>query len=139
MSRIDQLVEAARDRLIRVTPAEAAAMVERGALLVDTRPIGLRLADGEIPGALIVDRNQLEWRLDPSCEYRHAAVGAEDFERPVILFCDEGWASSLAAVSLQDIGLANATDLVGGFQAWVAAGLAVTGSRSRSAPFATVS
>jgi rhodanese-related sulfurtransferase len=125
MAHIDDLIERTRAQLKRVEAPEAAEMALAGALLVDTRPVELRLADGEIPGALVIDRNQLEWRLDPSSEYRHARVDRGDFERPVIVFCDEGYASSLAAATLQSLGLINVADMVGGFQAWVAAGLDV--------------
>ena len=83
----------------------------------------LRERDGHVPGAIVIERNVLEWRLDPSSPDRHPA--SDHWGRIVIVMCDEGYASSLAAGSLQDIGLANATDLVGGFQAWVAAGLPV--------------
>jgi rhodanese-related sulfurtransferase len=92
-------------------------------VLIDIRPIEQRRRDGEIPGAEIVPRNVLEWRLDPASPARLPAVDATYYERPVIVFCDEGYASSLAAVSLQDLGLEGATDLDGGFQAWKAAGL----------------
>jgi rhodanese-related sulfurtransferase len=92
-------------------------------LLVDTRPSELRARDGTIPGALVIDRNVLEWRLDPASPHRIPEITAHD--QQIILFCDEGYASSLAARSLQELGLRNATDLVGGIQAWKAAGLPV--------------
>jgi rhodanese-related sulfurtransferase len=123
MTTIDAVLEAARARLLRVAPLEAAAAAERGALLVDTRPIEQRRRDGEIPGALVVDRNVLEWRLDPASASR--LPEATDHDIDVILFCNEGYSSSLAAASLQDVGLHKATDLVGGFQAWRDAGLPV--------------
>jgi rhodanese-related sulfurtransferase len=120
---VDELLEAARARLRRVTPHEAAAAVGRGALLVDTRPIQQRRAEGEIPGAKLIERNVLEWRLDPAGEARiEEAVG---YDVEVIVVCSEGYSSSLAAASLQDLGLRRATDLIGGFQAWRAAGLPV--------------
>jgi len=120
---IDELLEDARRRLQRVDAEQAAAAVGRGALLVDTRPVAQRERDGEIPGALIVDRNVLEWRLDPASAHRIPEM--RDHDQHVIVVCNEGFASSLAAATLQDLGLHNATDLIGGFQAWRAAGLPV--------------
>jgi len=119
-SAVDDLVERARHRLRRVSPEEAYALVEGGGLLVDTRPAEQRELHGAIPGALVIERNVLEWRLDPSCPHHHPAAGGLG---PVVVFCQEGYASSLAAASLHDIGLAQATDLIGGFEAWAAAGL----------------
>jgi rhodanese-related sulfurtransferase len=118
---VDDLVREARARLARVTPMEAAAAAERGALLVDTRPAWQRHDEGEIPGALLIERNHLEWRLDPTSEARIPEAIDHDVE--VIVVCSEGYSSSLAAASLQDLGLHRATDLVGGFRAWRAAGL----------------
>ena len=119
---VDDLLAAARARLERVTPdAAARAVDERGALLVDTRPGWQRSDEGEIPGALLIERNHLEWRLDPTSVARIPEAVDHDVE--VILFCSEGYSSSLAAASLQDLGLHRATDLVGGFKAWAAAGL----------------
>ncbi len=120
---VDELLAAARARLRRVGPEEAAAAVARGALLVDTRTLRQRQVDGEIPGALPIERNHLEWRLDPASDARVPEAVGYDVE--VIVVCDEGYASSLAAASLQDLGLHRATDLTGGFQAWKAAGLPV--------------
>ena len=96
-------------------------------MLVDTRPEWQRRAEGEIPGALLIERNQLEWRLDPTSDARIPEAADHDVE--VIVVCSEGYSSSLAAASLQDLGLHRATDLVGGFQAWRAAGLPVTRTR----------
>jgi rhodanese-related sulfurtransferase len=121
-SNVDALLESARARIQRLTPAEAAARQVDGALLVDTRPEAQRRHDGAIPGALVVERNVLEWRLDPTSDARVPEARA-DVE--VILVCNEGYASSLAAASLLDVGVAQASDLVGGFQAWRAAGLPV--------------
>ncbi|WP_042394024.1 rhodanese-like domain-containing protein [Streptacidiphilus carbonis] len=122
---IDELLERERGHLRRLTPAEAAAAVsESGAVLVDIRYAALRERDGTVPGALVVERNELEWRLDPLCEYRLPEATGHDLQ--VIVVCNEGYASSLAARSLQALGLARATDLIGGFQAWAAAGLPVT-------------
>jgi rhodanese-related sulfurtransferase len=118
---IDELLDAARARLHRLEPQEAAAAAERGALLVDTRPAWQREAEGVIPGALVIERNHLEWRLDPTSEARIPEVVDHDVE--IVVVCSEGYSSSLAAASLQDLGLRRATDLVGGFRAWRDAGL----------------
>ena len=120
---IDDLLDDARRTLQRVTPHDAAAAVAQGALLVDTRPVAQRERDGEIPGALIVDRNVLEWRLDPASAHRVPEM--HDHDARAIVVCNEGFASSLAAATLQQLGLRNATDMIGGFQAWRAAGLPV--------------
>jgi rhodanese-related sulfurtransferase len=119
---IDEVLAAARARLGRLSPAESAAAAEQGAVLVDIRPAAQRAAEGEIPGALIVERNVLEWRFDPACSAR-LPIAAYDLQ--VIVVCSEGYTSSLAAAALQDLGLTRATDLAGGFQAWAAAGLPV--------------
>ena len=121
---IDDVLAAARARLRRMDPAEAAAAVERGALLVDTRPLEQRRAEGAIPGALLIERNHLEWRLDPTSDARIPEAVDHDVE--IIVVCSEGYSSSLAAASLQDLGLHRATDLAGGFRAWRAAGLPTT-------------
>jgi rhodanese-related sulfurtransferase len=119
---IDDLLTDARARLERVTPEEAAKAVdERDALLVDTRPEWQRREEGEIPGALLIERNHIEWRLDPASDARIPEAVDHDVE--VIVVCSEGYASSLAAASLQDLGLHRATDLIGGFRAWREAGL----------------
>ncbi|RSO13332.1 sulfurtransferase [Streptomyces sp. WAC 06725] len=125
MSAVDALLEAARAGLDRVTPLQAAEIQRDGGLLVDIRYAELRERDGTIPGALIVERNELEWRLDPTGAHR--APQATGHDLPVVVVCNEGYASSLAAVSLRQLGLHRATDLVGGFQAWRAAGLPVRG------------
>ena len=121
---IDELLEEARASLQRVTPEEAERANGSGALLVDIRPIEQRARDGAIAGALIVDRNVLEWRLDPRSPHRIPQIQSHD--DAVVLFCNEGYASSLAAATLQQLGLHRATDMVGGFQAWRAAGLPIT-------------
>jgi rhodanese-related sulfurtransferase len=126
-SGVDDLLAAARARLQRLTPLEAAAAADRGALLVDTRPLQQRRDEGEIPGALVIERNHLEWRLDPTSDAR--VPEAVDHDVEVIVVCSEGYASSLAAASLQDLGLRRATDLDGGFHAWRAAGLPTQPSR----------
>lgn len=114
---IDQMLADARARLRRLTPELAyLAVVDGGAVLVDIRPEAQRGIEGSIPGALILERNVLEWRLDPSSSARLAIATSHDL--PVIVFCSEGYTSSLAAAALQDLGLWRATDIVGGFQAW---------------------
>ena len=126
---IDEVLEETRGRLHRLEPAEAAARMAAGALLVDTRPIAQRHADGEVPGALVVERNVLEWRLDPAGDARLPEATDHDVE--VIVLCNEGYASSLAADSLRALGLHRATDVVGGYQAWAAAGLPTTRDAER--------
>jgi rhodanese-related sulfurtransferase len=123
VSGIDELLAAARARLDRPDPERAAEMVARGAVLVDTRPGWQRAQEGDLPGALVIERNHLEWRLDPTSTAR--IPEAVDHDVTWIVFCSEGYSSSLAAASLQDLGLHNATDLDGGFRAWKAAGLPV--------------
>ena len=125
LSAIDDLLTAARGRLDRVDPRRAADLVAAGALLVDTRPQWQRAQEGQIPDALVIERNHLEWRLDPTSPAR--IPEAVDHDVVWIVFCSEGYSSSLAAASLQDLGLHRATDLDGGFRAWAAAGLPTTG------------
>lgn len=115
---IDDLLAAARARLDRVNPHRAAALVAEGAVLVDTRPGWQRAEEGELPGALLIERNHLEWRLDPTSDARIPEAVCHDVVW--IIACSEGYSSSLAAASLQDLGLHRATDLVGGFHAWKA-------------------
>jgi rhodanese-related sulfurtransferase len=116
---IDDLLAEARDELgWRPKPGDLAALVDEGALIVDIRPVELRSRDGELPGALVIDRNVLEWRLDPASPHRVTDVSAD---RPVVIVCNEGYASSLAAATLRRLGLRRATDLDGGYQAWLAA------------------
>jgi rhodanese-related sulfurtransferase len=125
MSRtIAEVLANARARLGRVGPERAAELRDQGAILVDTRPQWQRDDEGAIPGALIIERNHVEWRLDPSSDAK--IPEATDHDVTWILFCSEGYSSSLAAASLQDLGLHNATDLDGGFKAWAAAGLPTT-------------
>ena len=123
MTTVDDLLAAARARLDRVSPAEAAKLVVDGALLVDTRPQWQRDDEGALPGALVIERNHLEWRLDPASDARIPQATGHDVTW--IVFCSEGYSSSLAAASLQDLGLRNATDVDGGFRAWKAAGLPI--------------
>jgi rhodanese-related sulfurtransferase len=127
---IDQLLAAARRRLRRLDPHAAREAVAAGAVLIDIRAESQRERDGLIPGAHVVARNVLEWRLDPASGHSDPALG-DDLDRQFILVCDEGYQSSLAAATLHDLGLRNATDLDGGFQAWRAAGLPVVPARQR--------
>jgi rhodanese-related sulfurtransferase len=120
---IDEMLAAARARLRRLDPLAAAAAAAAGARLVDTRPRFQRAAGGAIPGALNIERNHLEWRLDPASRWR--IPEATDHDVMWIVVCEEGYSSSLAAASLQLLGLHRATDLIGGFQAWRSAGLPV--------------
>ncbi|WP_328667657.1 rhodanese-like domain-containing protein [Streptomyces sp. NBC_00322] len=120
---IDELLERVREDLDRVEPKDAFAAAADGALLVDIRYAALRERDGLIPGALVVERNELEWRLDPRGSHRAPEAVSHDLR--VVVICNEGYASSLAAASLRQLGLHRATDLVGGFQAWRSAGLPV--------------
>ncbi|WP_373557595.1 rhodanese-like domain-containing protein [Streptomyces sp. Tue6028] len=121
---IDELLERAREDLDRVEATEAYEDALAGrALLVDTRYAALRERDGVIPGALVVERNELEWRLDPQGSHRAPQATSHDLR--IVVICNEGYASSLAAVSLRQLGLHRATDLVGGFQAWKASGFPV--------------
>jgi rhodanese-related sulfurtransferase len=117
---IDEILAGARARLSRVTPEQARREAAAGALLVDIRPQAQRAAEGEIPGALIVERNVLEWRFDPASGARLPQAG---YDTRIIVFCSEGYTSSLAAAALQDLGVSRATDLDGGFRAWRRAGL----------------
>ncbi len=122
---VDDLLAEARSVLPhRPGPAEALSAQAKGALLVDIRGDDQRRASGLIPGAVVLPRNSLEWRCDPDSPWRHPAMN--DRSRPLILICNEGFQSSLAAATLPRLGLVNATDLDGGFVAWAAAGLPVT-------------
>ena len=123
---LEELIDRARHDLVRVEPEEAAAELARGALLVDIRPAHQRSVGGDIPGATVIDRNVLEWRLAPDSEWRIDAVDGP--KTRVIVLCSEGYSSSLAAATLKELGLVNATDVIGGFQAWKAAGLPVSGN-----------
>jgi rhodanese-related sulfurtransferase len=120
---VAELLDAARRRLDRVGPSEATEAMAAGAALVDIRSDTQRERDGVVPGSIVVNRNELEWRADPASDYRDPRIA--DPERRLIVMCNEGYQSSLAAAMLQDLGLEQATDLDGGFQAWRAAGLPV--------------
>jgi rhodanese-related sulfurtransferase len=112
---IDQVLESARRRMKRLTAADAERSWRAGAVLVDIRPAAQRESEGAVPGALIVERNVLEWRFDPSSEAR---LSIADYDLEVIVLCQEGYTSSLAAASLQDLGIHRATDVIGGYAAW---------------------
>jgi rhodanese-related sulfurtransferase len=118
---IDEILAAARARLHRLEPKDALAAQRDGAVLVDIRPAAQRAKTGIIPGALVIERNVLEWRLDPTSDARLPV--ADRYDLAVVVYCEEGYTSSLAAASLQDLGLHGATDLAGGILAWRRAGL----------------
>lgn len=120
---VEEMLSAARSRLHRLTPRESADAVAAGAVLVDIRPAAQRAAEGEVPGALVVERNVLEWRFDPACDARLPQASGYDVE--VVVLCSEGYTSSLAADALRQLGLHRATDVIGGYRAWAAAGLPV--------------
>jgi rhodanese-related sulfurtransferase len=126
---VDDLLASARSRIRRLGPQEAAAACRQGALLIDIRPTLQRRWEGEVPGAVVVERNVLEWRLDPASAHRLAGMLDED--REIIVMCSEGYASSLVAATLVELGFDSAADLEGGFQAWVGAGLPVRRRRPR--------
>jgi rhodanese-related sulfurtransferase len=126
-SNVDRQLAQARAQLRRLDATQAAAAVDNGALLIDIRPAEQRRREGDVPVALTIERNVLEWRLDPTGRDRISALSGPD--QIVVVLCSEGYASSLAAVSLHGVGLRAATDVVGGFRAWAAAGLPTTGGR----------
>jgi rhodanese-related sulfurtransferase len=115
---IDDLLEQCRARLVRVSPQDLAGEQRAGALVIDVRPADQRQRDGRLPCAIVVDRNVLEWRLDPASPHRIEQVAG--YDQRIILVCNEGYSSSLAAATLHELGLHRATDLVGGYQAWLA-------------------
>jgi rhodanese-related sulfurtransferase len=119
---IDEVLAHARAELHRVTPQRADELRRAGALLVDIRPYANRLAEGEIPDSVPIERIVLEWRLDPAGEHRLPGFTADT---PVVVLCNEGYASSLAARDVRQLGVRSVTDLIGGFRAWRAAGLPV--------------
>jgi rhodanese-related sulfurtransferase len=123
---VDQLLSEARSHLERLEPGPAYEAMLRDALLVDIRDSGVRVRDGTVPGSVHITLDVLEWRMDPGSRHHDPRVGGLD--RHVILMCNQGYSSSLAARRLQMIGFARATDVVGGFEAWTAEGLPVTRS-----------
>ena len=120
---VDDLLAEARARFDRVTPQQAFAEQQQGALLIDTRTDEQRRAGGSVPGAIVLDRTVFEWRLDPASPSHIPEV--RDHDARIIVLCRQGYSSSLAAASLQELGLHRATDVVGGVEAWVEAGLPV--------------
>jgi rhodanese-related sulfurtransferase len=121
---IDDVLADARERLVRLSARDAWDAVRAGALLVDIRPAAQRAAEGEVPQAVVIERNVLEWRLDPASAHRIPAATGYDLQ--VVVLCSEGYTSSLAAAALADLGLHRATDVIGGYHAWSAAGLPVS-------------
>jgi rhodanese-related sulfurtransferase len=121
---IDELLAEARAGLERLTPEQAAEAMQDGALLIDVRSEIRREREGVVPGSLFLPRNVLEWRCDPSSESRDPRVPT-DPEARLIVMCEQGYQSSLAAATLQRVGHPRATDLIGGFEGWTAAGLPV--------------
>jgi rhodanese-related sulfurtransferase len=124
---IDDLLREARGRLDRLRPREALAATGRGGLIVDIRSEVQREEQGLVPGARFIPRNVLEWRADPACE--HGDPRLAGVRGPLVLMCAQGYQSSLAAAILRDIGVAWATDMIGGFEAWETDGLPVIGGR----------
>jgi rhodanese-related sulfurtransferase len=120
---VEQLLTDARAGLERLTPEQAHAAMGAGALLVDIRSESQRASDGLIPGARFVPRNVLEWRMDPACPHRDVELSRRDAR--IVLLCNEGYQSSLAAATVRSLGVRTATDVIGGFRAWRAAGLPV--------------
>jgi rhodanese-related sulfurtransferase len=114
---IDEILAAARARLDRVAPEDLERERLGGAVIVDIRPVEQRARDGDLPGAIVIDRNVLEWRLDPSCD--HHVTEITGYDTRVVIVCNEGYSSSLAAALLHNIGLNRTTDLIGGYQAWL--------------------
>jgi len=123
-SRIEIALRRARSRLSRLTADQVPAALARGAVLVDIRPAAQRAAEGELPGALVIERNVLEWRCDPTSASRLPQAVGDDVEWVVV--CSQGYTSSLAAAALHDFGLRRATDVVGGYQAWARLNARVT-------------
>lgn len=126
---IDEILAAARAGVDRVEPAELAALMADGAHVVDIRPARTREPEGHLPGATVIDRLVLEWRLDPASAHR--MEGGPSHEDLVIVMCNEGYYSSLAARDLRDLGFSRATDLIGGFRAHAAAGLPIQAEPAR--------
>jgi rhodanese-related sulfurtransferase len=122
-SRIDRVLDEARNRLSRLSAQEVPAALARGAILVDIRPQAQRDREGDVPAALVIERNVLEWRCDPTSDARLPQAESDDVEWVVL--CSEGYTSSLAAAALVDLGLHRATDVIGGYQALKAEGVLV--------------
>jgi len=120
LTTVEELLAEAQAEIDRLSPAEAREAAQNGALLIDIRPLEQRQRDGLVPGATIVERNVLEWRLDPDGEHRNPELARRD--RRILLICDEGYQSSLAAATLRRFGL-DSCDVIGGVQEWMAAGL----------------
>jgi rhodanese-related sulfurtransferase len=131
---IEEILAAARARLTRITPADAFAELADGATLIDIRPAAQRAAHGEVPGSIVIERNHLEWRLDPASDARLPQATGYDL-RPIVI-CAEGYTSSLAAAALLDLGLDRATDVIGGYAAWQAAGLPTASAAERTVAIA---
>jgi hypothetical protein len=129
LSAVDAMVVAVREGLDRVLPSELAREVTAGALVIDTRPVEQRQRDGGLAGAIVIDRNVLEWRLDVTSSFRIPEVTSAD--QRIIIVCNEGYGSSLAAGTLRRLGMVRATDLVGGFQALLRASGELTGDGTR--------
>ncbi|MEV6427574.1 rhodanese-like domain-containing protein [Nocardia sp. NPDC051463] len=127
----EEMLARARELLVRVDPEQAEALRTAGALVVDIRPHANRAAEGEIPGSVVVERIVLEWRLDPQGDHRLPGLTEDS---AVVILCNEGYASSLAARDARELGLRNATDLIGGFRAWKAAGLPVIAGGTPAVP-----
>jgi rhodanese-related sulfurtransferase len=127
---VHEILADARSRLTRVTPDQAFFDVRAGAVLIDIRPAAQRAAEGEIPGSVVIERNHLEWRLDPQSDARLPWVTGYDL-LPIVI-CAEGYTSSLAAAALQELGFGRATDVAGGYLAWQAAGLPTARPEERS-------
>ena len=122
-SRIDRALDSARKRLRRLNPEQVPDALRRGAVLVDIRPTAQRAREGEVPGALVIERNVLEWRCDPTSDARLPQAVDDDVEW--VILCSEGYTSSLAATALVDLGLHRATDVVGGYHGLAAAGVLI--------------
>lgn len=122
---VDEMLSEARSILKRLSPAEAFREMEQGALLVDIRYLEQRVRDGDIPNAALVNRNEFEWRCDPSAEWRHRMVKPNDYDQRIIVLCNQGYQSSFAAANLVRLGLKNATDVEGGMENWLLSALPV--------------
>jgi rhodanese-related sulfurtransferase len=120
---VDELLELARADIERLSVQDAFDRQQQGALLIDIRPVAQRAEHGVVPHTLCIERNVLEWRLDPQSAYRLPDIGS--YERQVLVLCQQGYASSFAAASLRQLGFEHVGDVVGGFDAWRSAGLPV--------------